>query len=82
MKILTMIVMMACLVIAGCSTKIERVYIKPECEAPPTPNPPSLNAKELKDRIGQSDYDILQKRETEIVDWAFEMRAMIGVLCQ
>lgn len=74
--------MMLCLTIQGCATKERIVYVKPECEPPATPKLRDIKAADLWDAVGQKVYDDLMYNQTETVNWALDMKAMINVLCK
>jgi len=75
-------VLLVATAISACASQTEIRYIQPECAAPPQPSLPTVDAGLLWDNVGQEDYDALMTREKLLVDWAFEMRSMISVLCK
>lgn len=75
------LILILILVLPGCQTTTETVFLKPNCEAPPVPALPRINAAELWDSVGQDTYNDLLQREEIIVGWALEMQAIINEVC-
>lgn len=69
------------LVIAGCSATPERVYVQPQCSAPPQPSLPDITGDELA-ALGEDTYWRLEERERRLADWAFEMQAILQAVCE
>jgi hypothetical protein len=76
-----LIALLVILVISGCKSTPQVVYLKPECSVPVRAELPTIDAGELWDATGQELYDSLLQRERLIVDWAVEMQYMLTVIC-
>lgn len=73
--------MLVLILTTACSPTIVREYVKPECEAPPKPTLPYIDAQALYDAVGQDIYEDLLNSNRLRDGYANEMRAMIQVLC-
>lgn len=73
---------MATLVIGGCKSTPEIIYIKPECSVPVRAELPQIDAGTLWDAVGPEVYDKLVYREKLIVDWAREMELTLNAICK
>lgn len=70
------------LVISGCKSTPEVIYLKPECSVPVRAELPQIDAGALWDAVGAETYDKLADRERLIVDWAREMELMLTSICK
>lgn len=70
------------LTLTACSPTVVREYVKPECSPPHKPSLPYVDAQALYDAVGQDVYEDLLTSNRLRDNYANEMRAMIGVLCQ
>lgn len=73
--------LLAILVISGCKSTPDVIYLKPECSVPVRAELPQVDAGELWDAVGDETYDKLADRERLIVDWAREMQLMLIAIC-
>jgi hypothetical protein len=73
-------VLVVALLLEACAPQIEYVLLAPECMPPPQPALPVIMADELA-QLPDDVYWRLADRERRLADWAFEMHAMLGVLC-
>lgn len=70
------------LVISGCKSTPDVIYLKPECSVPIRQQLPQIDAGALWDAVGADTYDALVEREKLIVDWAREMELMLTAICK
>lgn len=74
-------VLLLALTLTACSTQTKTIYAKPECQPPPRPVLPAIDAQVLYDAVGQDVYEKLLRSNWKRDAYAEEMRAMLGVLC-
>lgn len=65
----------------GCSATPERVYVSPQCSVPPQPTVPNIDSEALAS-VDDETYWRLEERERLLVDWAFELRAILKEVCE
>ena len=82
MKAIVASVLVATLVISGCSSTPDVIYLQPQCSVPTLSALPQVDAGELWDAIGDDTYQQLVLREKLIMDWALDMRAIVQEVCQ
>ena len=70
------------LTLTACSPQIVREYVKPECQPPPKPLLPEIDAQALYDAVGQEMYEDLLTSNRLRDGYANEMRVMLEILCQ
>lgn len=66
--------------VSGCA-RTEYIEVRPQCTPPSQPALPLLEKGKLWDKLGDSDYRVLERYINEL--WAFsdEQAAMLDVLC-
>jgi hypothetical protein len=74
--------LLSVIVLTGCATQTQTVFIYPSCEVPSVPVLPKIPAGDLWDKVGQHTYDQLRDRETLIVDWSLQLKAMLVAACE
>lgn len=73
-------VALAAALMAGCATRTEYVEVAPECQPPPLPSLPTVEASAL-DPLPDAVFHDLREREKRLTDWALEMEAMLEAIC-
>ena len=63
----------------GCATT-EYVHVKPQCSVPPQPVLPQIESSRMSCLDDETYWDLME-RERRLVDWALEMRAVLGAVC-
>lgn len=74
----------AMIVLTGCATKTEYVYIQPECSVPPMVTDadlPDIDVAKVYNALGTKTAEKLLKRERLIVDCLLEHRAILEEVC-
>ncbi len=75
-----MAIAVSSLAISGCAT-VRDNFIGTECEVPKLPRLPNVEPGALS-VVDDHNYWVLEERERLLVDWAFEMEAMLEVICE
>lgn len=65
---------------AGCTTT-RTEYQSIECQVPPRPMLPVVDAGELWDATGDAMYRKLEDRDAQLTGWALELEAMLVAVC-
>ena len=66
---------------SGCTTTTEYVTLQPQCAPPKQPALPVIDRGELWDKLGDSEYRVLERYVNGLWSWADEQAAMLDVLC-